>query len=294
MDMRHLREDRRHGSPGVPVGVYRMARAAGEPILDAHWHEEAEFLAVESGEAVFQIGLTAYHATAGDVLYIPGGELHGGYARGGAACSYGAIVFRPDWLASPGDAAAQRLLEPIRGGRGVPVPFAGAVPGLAPALFRHLVPLLDLEDADDPAKALRLKGGLYQLFAEYVSRGAFAEGPSRSPLDAQTQERLKAVLTYVDAHYARKLTVRELAAEAGMSEGHFSRVFKSFMRQTPVEYVNALRIRIAASLLEDRNLSVSEAALEVGFDNFSYFCNRFRAVFRCTPSEYRNRERGRA
>ncbi|WP_133257578.1 AraC family transcriptional regulator [Paenibacillus montanisoli] len=287
-----MRENRRHGSPGVPVGLYRMERAAGDPILDNHWHEEAEFLAVESGEAVFQIGLSTYEVRAGEVLFIPGGELHGGYALNGAACTYAALVFDMEWLLSHGDSATLQVLEPIRRGRLLPEPHAVKDTELASALYSHLERLLSLEHSDDPAKPLRLKAGLYELFAEYVSRDAFSRSEPRSPLDAHTQERLKAVLTYIDTHYARKLTIKELAHEAGMSEGHFTRVFKSFMRKTPVEYINLLRIRIAAALLAERKTSVGEAALETGFDNFSYFCKIFRTVYQCTPSEYRQRNGG--
>ncbi|WP_308636157.1 AraC family transcriptional regulator [Paenibacillus silvisoli] len=289
MDLHHLRENRRHGSPGLPVGLYRMERSAGDPILDNHWHEEAEFLAVESGEAVFQIGLSTYEVRAGEVLFIPGGELHGGYALQGAACTYAALVFDLDWLLGHGDHAALQYLEPIRRGRLVPEPHAARGSELASALFPLLERLLLLEHSVDPAKPLRLKAGLYELLAEYVSRAAFARSEPRSPLDAHTQERLKAVLTYIDTHYARKLTIKELAQEAGMSEGHFTRVFKSFMRKTPVEYINSLRIRIAAALLAERKSSVGEAAMEAGFDNFSYFCKMFRTVYQCTPSEYRQR-----
>ncbi|SFS84014.1 AraC family transcriptional regulator [Paenibacillus sp. BC26] len=291
MDIHHLRENRRHGSPGLPVGIYRMEQAAGEPILDNHWHEEAEFLLVESGEAVFQIGLSTYTVGAGEVLFIPGGELHGGYSPTGGACSYSALVFDPDWLMSPGDSLTIQYLEPIKRGRLVPEPHAVAESELAAALRRGLTPLLELETSEEPAKAFRLKAGLYQLFAEYVSREAFVHRVPRSSLDMHTQERLKTVLTYIDVHYARKLTIRELAAEAGMSEGHFTRVFKSFMRKTPVEYINLLRIRIAAALLADSNTSVGEAALESGFDNFSYFCKMFRTVYQCTPSDYRHQKK---
>ncbi|WP_219835738.1 AraC family transcriptional regulator [Paenibacillus sp. R14(2021)] len=290
MDIRHLRENRRHGSPDFPVGIYRMVQAAGEPILDNHWHEEAEFLAVESGEAIFQIGLSTYHVQAGEVLYIPGGELHGGYAVNDSACTYAALVFNLDWLTGPGDGATLRYFEPMQRGQLSLQPHADAGGNLAQALFRHLSPLIELEHAQDPAKPLRLKAGLFQLFAEYVSHDSFVRREPRSPIDTHTQERLKSVLTYIDLHYSRKLTIKELAAEAGMSEGHFTRVFKSFMRKTPVEYINLLRIRIAAALLSDQKTTVGEAALESGFDNFSYFCKLFRTVYQCTPSEYRNRD----
>ncbi|WP_181909543.1 AraC family transcriptional regulator [Paenibacillus taihuensis] len=288
-----MRENRRHGSAGTPVGIYRMDQAAGEPILDHHWHEEAEFLAVVSGEAVFQIGLSTYKASAGDVLFIPGGELHGGYSLNGAACSYGALVFHLDWLMSQGDNATTQYLEPIRRGRLVPEPHAVSgieSGGLAEGLFGQLMQLIAMEHSEDPAKPMRLKAGLYQLLAEYVTRDAFVRREPRSSLDMHTQERLKTVLTYIDIHYAKKLTIKELAAEAGMSEGHFTRVFKSFMRKTPIDYINSLRIRIAAAMLADSRVSIGEAALESGFDNFSYFCKMFRNVYQCTPTEYRERE----
>ncbi|SDW85419.1 AraC family transcriptional regulator [Paenibacillus sp. CF384] len=289
MDIHHLHENRRHGSPGLPVGIYRMEQGAGEPILDNHWHEEAEFLVVESGEAVFQIGLSTYTVRAGEVLFIPGGELHGGYSPSGGACSYSALVFDLDWLMSQGDSLTGQFLEPIKRGRLVPEPHAALESELALSLLRQLTPLLALEHSEEPAKPLRLKAGLYQLFAEYVSQAAFVRREPRSSLDMHTQERLKTVLSYIDGHYARKLTIKELAAEAGMSEGHFTRVFKSFMRKTPIEYINLQRIRIAAALLADSNTSVGEAALESGFDNFSYFCKMFRSVYQCTPSDYRHR-----
>ncbi|MFC5701019.1 helix-turn-helix domain-containing protein [Cohnella faecalis] len=289
MDIRNLRENRRHGSPEFPAAVYRMEQAAGEPILENHWHEEAEFLAVESGEAVFQIGLSTYEVRAGEVLFIPGGELHGGYSLGGSACTYAAVVFDLDWLMGTGDGATMRYYEPLKRGQLTLVPHAAHHTGFGEELFDQVEKLIALEHSEDPAKPLWMKAGIIRLFAEYVSKGQWSRRDFASPVDARTQDRLKAVLSFIDEHYARKLTIKELAAVAGMSEGHFTRVFKSFMRKTPVEYVNQRRIRIAAELLADSNKTVGEAAIDSGFDNFSYFCKLFRSVYQCTPSEFRER-----
>lgn len=287
MDLRSLQENRRHGSPDFPVGIYRMERKAGEPILETHWHEESEFLAVEHGKAVFQIGLSAYEAQAGELLFIPGGELHGGYPLDESPCTYSAVVFDLDWLMSGQDRLTTQWLRPIRRGEiALPMHAPHDQPWGRNA-YRIMAALTGAARSADPAAAFRIKGGLYGLFAEFVSSGlAFRREPWEAS-HSGTPERLKRVLTHIEENYGRKITVGELAGIAGMSEGHFSRLFKSYMRKTPIEYINGLRLRRAAALLREPGVSVSKAAMECGFENFSYFSKMFRAMYRCTPTEYR-------
>lgn len=77
MDQRHLRENRRHGTPQFPLATYLQQQETNETILDNHWHDEAEFLWMLSGHAVFQIGLSTFELKAGEGIFIPCGEVHG-------------------------------------------------------------------------------------------------------------------------------------------------------------------------------------------------------------------------
>ncbi|WP_027093742.1 AraC family transcriptional regulator [Cohnella thermotolerans] len=287
MNLRHLRENRRHGEPGFPVGIYAMEDQSGQPLLEMHWHEEAEFLLVESGQALFRIGAAEIELRAGEAVFVPGGELHGAFELEGAACSYKAIVFDMDWLIDAKDGFSSRFLQPLRRGRiALNVPIAGDTEWGAKAL-EGLARLFALDASPDPAREMRVKAGLYMLLAEFWTSGAWSARQAELPSDVRVVERLKEALTYIDNHYGRKLTVRELAAAAGMSEGHFSRTFKSYMGKTPVEYINHFRLRHAAARLAGADLTVGEAAIEAGFDNFSYFSKMFRSLFQCSPSEYR-------
>ncbi|MNO04942.1 Regulatory protein SoxS [compost metagenome] len=72
-----------------------------------------------------------------------------------------------------------------------------------------------------------------------------------------------------------------------MSEGQFCRFFKSMTRQTPMDYVNSYRIRQAAEMLRVEDRKISDIALEVGFDNISYFIRVFRKMMKCSPSAFR-------
>lgn len=291
MDLRHLRENRSHGTKDFPVGVYFMERQSGQPLLENHWHEEAEILFVEEGQALFRIGSEEFELHAGEAAFVPGGELHGAYELDGAECSYKAIVFDTDWLIDARDAIASRFLQPLRRGRiALELPFSRGTAG-GERILNRLERLFALDSAEDPAKEARFKGELLLLLADLWSGGEWSERQAAMPSDARSVERLKDALTYIENRLAQKLTVAELAGVAGMSEGHFSRMFKSYMRKTPIEYVNHLRLRHAALRLAESDANVGEAALEAGFDNFSYFSKSFRALFQCSPSEYRRRAR---
>ena len=94
---------------------------------------------------------------------------------------------------------------------------------------------------------------------------------------------------YIDHNYKQKLTVMELASQIQMSEGHFSRFFKSLVRMTPMEYINTTRINKACTLLQKSDRKMLDIAMDVGFQNQSYFIRLFKKQKGCTPREYRFR-----
>jgi len=86
---------------------------------------------------------------------------------------------------------------------------------------------------------------------------------------------------------ASKIYIEDLALEANMNVQYFCRFFKSVIGKTPVEYINSYRIEKATELLQTETLSISNIALSVGIDNFSYFVKQFKKYKNCTPSQYR-------
>ncbi|MFC4302604.1 helix-turn-helix domain-containing protein [Cohnella boryungensis] len=291
MDLKPLREDRRHGTPEFPFATYEQERMSHATVLDTHWHEEAEFIWMTSGQAQFQIGMHNYRIGTGEALFIPSGEIHGGYPLEEESCSYRAIVFHPEWLTGSRDGIAAQYLKPLQRGEAViPSEYDELTPWGKLALQR-LTHLYLLFESEDEAKEIRVKAELYLLFADLISAGQWKLKDPASVMDTHTIDRLKAVVAHIEKHCGLPLSVSELARVAGMSAGHFSRVFKTFMRKTPMEYVNQFRIRQAAYMLQNSDFSVAEVALEVGLSNFSYFSKTFKSVYGCTPSAYRKKFR---
>ena len=69
------------------------------------------------------------------------------------------------------------------------------------------------------------------------------------------------------------------------------RIFKEFTGRTPIDYVNQLRIDQACIDLTLHHKNVTEAALDVGFTDVSYFTKLFKRTKGVTPREYARREK---
>ena len=99
--------------------------------------------------------------------------------------------------------------------------------------------------------------------------------------------RVRTVIAHIDAHYAERLTLQNLADVAGMSVATFRRVFAETMQMTPIRYLNTIRINAARRLLTRTDKLVSEIAVATGFWDQSHFIKAFRAERGQTPTEYR-------
>ncbi len=91
-----------------------------------------------------------------------------------------------------------------------------------------------------------------------------------------------------DARYFDPLTVKELAAAAGLSPSHFSREFKRAFGESPHQYLLTRRLERAAALLRNTDRSVTEICFAVGLNGLGSFTSSFRRIYGTTPSAYRH------
>ncbi|KMM85320.1 AraC-type DNA-binding protein [Pseudomonas taetrolens] len=105
--------------------------------------------------------------------------------------------------------------------------------------------------------------------------------------DEQTIDRTNRAVDYIFSHYARELSLEEVAEHMGMKPTYFSRVFKQATGRSFVEFVNRLRISKSCELLVDGRKHVTDVCFESGFNNISNFNRRFQQLKGMTPSHYR-------
>lgn len=98
---------------------------------------------------------------------------------------------------------------------------------------------------------------------------------------------LQTVIKIIESNLSDSdLGIERLEEEIAMSRVQLYRKIKAVTNQTPGELIRNYRLKTASVLLSKNDLTVSEIAFKVGFNNLSYFTKCFKEVFGCTPSEY--------
>ena len=100
---------------------------------------------------------------------------------------------------------------------------------------------------------------------------------------------ITSVLDYVSYHYMEDIKVEDLANICHISETHFRRVFTSYMKMSPLEYINTVRVYTACELLETTDAPVADVAHKCGFTTNSTFNRNFKQLMGVTPLEWRKR-----
>ena len=305
MDKMLLKENRWMDDVLFPMNLHRFACSRNDNIFTCHWHDELEIIQIRTGHACIQVGTEIVPVRAGEAILINSGELHAGHVAeagiwpGNAVpppdaekfsegFSFSAIVFHPSLLyGSTCDAVQTRWLDPVVKGR------FPAWMGFRPGTVWEDRILSDVREMEvllsDKAQAYEvgLKGLLFDLFFRILANSSQLSD-QKVPTESIRSERMKLVLAHIRDYHATRLRIDEVADLAGFSPGHFCTFFRQMTGSTFIGYLNRYRVNRAADLLRTTDRKIIDIAMEVGFDNASYFISRFKQTMRCTPQAYRN------
>ena len=96
-------------------------------------------------------------------------------------------------------------------------------------------------------------------------------------------------LRYLDENYAEPVTLHLLARHCGCSIPTLTRQFRLQTGESPISYLNRLRLDKAARLLSGTCLPVGEIAEKTGFGSSSYLARCFQARYQLSPHTYRKK-----
>jgi len=97
--------------------------------------------------------------------------------------------------------------------------------------------------------------------------------------------------TYIESHYARSISLEDVANQIQLSPYYFSKVFKERMGMTYIDYLTKIRIEQAKLLMRSTDKSQKEICFEVGYRDPNYFSRVFKKWTHMSPTEYRQEER---
>jgi transcriptional regulator GlxA family with amidase domain len=139
--------------------------------------------------------------------------------------------------------------------------------------------LLDFLSGEAPGA---IETGVASLWTPLLLRGLSAAPTTVDP-------RLARAAAMIEARFEQPLTVRDLAAEAGMSQSRFFARFADAYGTTPHAALSDARLRAAQRLLSDTSLSIAEIAVRTGHGDQSALTKRMKAALGVTPGAWRRR-----
>lgn len=275
--MKTLLEHKPRGTAGFPFSLFRCKKEqAGIRTAHTHYHNDIEILQVLEGKMELTIGNEQIIAEPGRLYFINPEEIHSLYTASSPA-AYRCFIFGKELLNLPADnRITTTLLDPIFE-RKLQFPRQSCDPALPPLL----------EEID---QAHRQGKNEILIFSDLLKILALTAPTLRTADGKKIIDPLRSAIRFMEEHFNEKISLSEIAEQAGFNSQYFCSYFKKHTRSTPIEYLTSLRIRHAKELLRKTNLSILEIAMQSGFENVSFFIQKFKKATGQTPGQYR-RER---
>lgn len=98
---------------------------------------------------------------------------------------------------------------------------------------------------------------------------------------------LKGMISFIHSNYSQKITLEDISTSGNVCKSSCYQIFKEYLHQTPIGYLNDFRLNKSIELLKNSNMNIAEISYATGFSGSSYFTETFKKSFGITPSHYR-------
>jgi AraC-like DNA-binding protein len=294
--MSRMLQAQRYFEPG-DISLAVLEGRHGDKPISEHSHDFIELVLFAQGHSIHEYAGKRYELTPGDVFIIHPGEPHA-YVESKNVTLWNCIflpeVVMPDleYLKRMDGFFDMVMVEP----------FFRSEAGLrnklhldAPTRIRveELLKTMRIElERKTPGFEAASRAMLIQLLVE-VAR--FRSKLNSEAKQADSEELLgkrsliRDCIRYIEEHYPEEIRLDNLADRAYLSPEYFSKVFKRLTSQTPIEFINNVRLEKAKQLLASSSLPVTDIAYRTGFHDSNYFSRQFKKTTGFTPGDYRKR-----
>lgn len=271
----------------------RLPRDNSNSMKFPHSHSFCELYYLVSGKAELRINQTIYSLTPGMIVFIPSNVPHKTTYDSSVISERLTIEFSPDYLSDIDEEFGEMWIER----------FIYNTPMYIRVEARpHIEELMTninidstynpLEPNDtamyhndmfsDCMRKLRFQELIINIL-RYNVRADYVTEDEMQISDISVSEAKK----YIDENYSEPLTLDALAKRYRLNPSYFSNKFKTINGIGFKEYLNNVRIIHAEKLLLESDLSITDIALQCGYESSNYFGDIFRRVNGVSPSQFR-------
>ena len=235
----------------------------------SNWHSNIEILLVTEGSGAVQYGKRRISLTEGDIVVVNSGVLHRLYSDVGI--SYNFTIIDDDFCRENGINTSLINFDECFRDEGTKTLFENCIE------CRKAYSKLQ-----SPIAAAKLRSAILALLIDVAERHSLPEEMSADS-SSPSELYVKRAIEYVNDNYTHRITLDEIASLCGITKFHLGREFKRMTGQSLFAYLNTLRCKQAQTVL-DEGKTVTEAALESGFESLSYFSRTYKKLMGVSPS----------
>lgn len=244
-----------------------------------HHHKAIEMVRIYSGEVTCYIGQHAFPLKKGTIFLVHSHVPHHLEINTTTEITY--IQFELDAYY---DSAEGKEFPFINA-------FIAQTQSSAYAIFPEETALATLFDklkteaeTSRPYASMFIRAYIIELSALMYRQGIV----TTSALDNKTDfERLAPAIAFIDQSFDKKLSLDTIGAVINCDRYQLCRLFKTVTGNTVINYINFVRLKYAAYLLEGTQ-NISEVAFSCGFSSSQYFNKVFKKHFGSTPKEFKD------
>lgn len=108
-------------------------------------------------------------------------------------------------------------------------------------------------------------------------------------LEIATDRHVYKTVKYIKENYYKKITIKTVSKDIGVSSGYLSRKIKEVLSETFLDILNRYRIQKAIDIFEAEELKMYDISEKVGFSDYKHFCNVFKKYMNIAPGEFLKR-----
>lgn len=262
-------ENIQRGRPDFPIQLYRVDKSHPQYIMPLHWHNELEIIKVFSGTLDLFINNAKYSLLAGDIAFVNCKFLHRAEPF---KCKYECIVCDLSMMIKKSNDIYSAYINPIMLSNFVINPIMHYDNS---KLYKNINLLFAILENESQYYELSIMGDLFIIFEQLYSSNKISRIITSKRNLGQTGT-ITELIKWIEHNYKEHITLDLLSKESGFTPNYLCRIFREYTGKTPIEYVNYIRIEKICYEIKWGQKNITEAAMDNGYNDLSYFCKVFK------------------
>ncbi len=257
----------------------------------AHIHSAIEFLYFTKGNFTFNLAGINTKIHDGDLVMVPSNAVHSFFQDDDSTGEYYVLKLTSQYLFN--------IFKGVDSTDGLLAFFTGKNPGSTifpcnsiPREIKSILENMMQEYTSNDNMMLSMEKAYSCIFVISVFRAYFAHlhTDEISTISRDIISLIHDSMEYINANYASDITAVECAKQINLSYSYYAKMFHTIVGKSFKEYLTAIRLAKAYSIIVSTDLPVTDVALSCGYNSHAYFTAEYKKYYGKTPSETRKSE----